>query len=631
MAEILIISSNLNKWDKNLGGGVERTATLAEAFPEHNVTFLCFSWDKGSEILKIDKNITFVRPAIEERIFQKYKVDILRKAKNNYDITKYIYKDHLKIFTNKVKEYSQKADLVILDHVSASPFLEYIEKDIPIIYNSHNSELTMAKQIHPNDKFTNDIIQKMEEYALKKSVAITYCSKDDLEQIKNNYNVVPKKECYVPNGTTMQDNINYKKRMRSNNIIFVGTGHPPNIIAAQNVIEIAKLMPKYNFIICGTAGNAFKNKSLPINVVIKGFVEEKTLNDLLKESFAFINPMESGSGTHLKMMKALSYGIPIITSKIGARGFTEKEVKDSMIIANNIKEYKEAILSLTNENIYKNISRNSFLLSHQFDWQNIKKEYAKFVNDILKEFPKQEIKKEKILIYSIIRNTEPKFKQYVDQIKKIVARFPEYEFYLSIYENDSTDKTKQMLFSTDWSFVPNVSIISENINTQFFGSVKEEERVKNLSIARDKAINANNFIDVVDYVLMIEGDVKFDINSIEQLFNFKKVRPEFDMVSAVSIRRDGSHYDWWATRIGPIYNNKSELEENYRKKPYGEYYSTSNGLVFYKAKPFQKGIRHGWINKITKQFDCEMVVLCQNFRDKGFNNIYINYKSFVYV
>jgi hypothetical protein len=53
MANILIISSNLKNWDKN-SGGVERTATLAEALVGHDVTFLCFAWDTSSEVKKIN-------------------------------------------------------------------------------------------------------------------------------------------------------------------------------------------------------------------------------------------------------------------------------------------------------------------------------------------------------------------------------------------------------------------------------------------------------------------------------------------------------------------------------------------------------------------------------------------------
>jgi hypothetical protein len=242
--------------------------------------------------------------------------------------------------------------------------------------------------------------------------------------------------------------------------------------------------------------------------------------------------------------------------------------------------------------------------------------------------------KEKILIYSIIRDTEPFFAKYYSQLKMIVERFQQYEFYLSIYENDSTDNTKHFLNIADWSFIKpeNLSIVSENINTKSYGSVKDPVRVKNLSNARNKAIEAGGFLEKVDYVLMVEGDVRFSPVAIKKMLEFKGIKPDFDVVSAVSLRKNRKHYDVWATRKTPVYNTQhSDLDPDYKRKEYGEYYSTSNGLVLYRAKPFQEGVRHGWINKVTNEFDCEMVVLCQNFREQGYSNIYINYRSEVFV
>jgi glycosyltransferase involved in cell wall biosynthesis len=636
MAEILIISSNLSKWDKNLGGGVERTATLAEALTDHNVTFLCFSWNPEPETKRINDNILFVKPATEKTISKKHNVVIYKQAKNNHDITKYLFKKYLNEFSSKVAKYSKKADLVILDHASASPFIKDVPENIPIIYNSHNSEITMANQLHKNDTYVNNIVEKIESLALKRSVAMTYCSEKDMMEVKKHYDLVPSNTMYVPNGTTMQEKTDPTKRMQSKNIIFVGSSHPPNVVAAKNVIKIAKLAPEYNFILCGGASRSIESKELPSNVKVLGFVPEEKLHELFKESFAFINPMESGSGTHLKAMKALSYGIPILTSITGARGFSDDEIKNTMIVAESSEEFIEAIAQLENKKTYNSLSINGRTLSKKFDWEVIKKNYQNFVNSVLsdkiiKKTIDPIIKKEKVLIYSIVRNIESRFNQYHLQIKKIVNSFPEYDFYFSVYENDSSDKTKKLLYSTDWSFFKGSSVITENLNTEFFGSVKDATRVENLSNARNKAIVAGGFIDQVDYVLMVEGDLRFEIKSVKELMNFKTIEPNFDMVSAVSIRQNGTHYDWWATRTSPVYKTgASELDPNYRLKHYGEYYSTSNGLVLYRAKPFKEGVRHGWINSVTKEFDCEMVVLCQNFRANGYNNIYINYKSLAY-
>jgi hypothetical protein len=47
-------------------------------------------------------------------------------------------------------------------------------------------------------------------------------------------------------------------------------------------------------------------------------------------SVAFVNLVSHGSGTHLKVGRALAYGVPVITSQIGARGYSTPIVTDDV-------------------------------------------------------------------------------------------------------------------------------------------------------------------------------------------------------------------------------------------------------------------------------------------------------------
>jgi glycosyltransferase involved in cell wall biosynthesis len=634
MANILIVSSNLKKWVKN-SGGVERTATLAEAFPNDNVTFLTFSWDSQQETNYIAPNLTQIVEPTESMAFKKRSFFIRKQAKNNYDIAFDLCEPYLKHFKRKVSELAKTADLLILDHYATAPLIQHVE-DIPVLYNSHNAEIVMANQMYPDDELAVETVKKMEGMAIAKASAITYCSQEDLDAMKEYYDLSGKELLYVPNGSEERPEINPQVRRASKDIIFVGSGHPPNSVACKNVVDVARIAPGYNFILCGDASNSVKTiPDLPSNVIPLGRVSDEKLDDLFSNSFAFINLMESGAGTHLKMMKALSYGIPIITSSIGARGFSDQEVEDTMLIANNSDEALERIVYLGGTDIYPQFANKGFELSKNFSWTTIKKNYAAFVKEMLNEVELKEVampveqQKKKVLIYSIIRNNAKKITQYNNQVKAVVKALPQFDFYLSIYENDSDDGTKERLMSHNWSFFKGVSIVSEDIGTRLFGSTKDEERVHNLAIARNKGITGGGFIDMVDYVLMVEGDNVYTAEDVVKLFEFEKEVPGFDVVSAVSLRSNNTHYDWWATRKSAIFNpDNSELDQDWKRKSYGEYYSTSNGLCLYRAKPFQEGVRHHWINAETKESDCEMVVLCQNLRAAGYKNIYISYKSF---
>lgn len=231
-----------------------------------------------------------------------------------------------------------------------------------------------------------------------------------------------------------------------------------------------------------------------------------------------------------------------------------------------------------------------------------------------------------ILISTIFRNSEKKLSRYHEQLKILVSGFPDITFLLSIYENDSTDGTKDLLNSLDWSFVQETSIITENVGTSFFGSVVDEQRVKNLSAARNKTLEAKDFLNKSDLVLSIESDIQYDLDCAQKIINFEKnYNIEADIVSAVSCKPSKYErkrlYDLWGTRRtadeewGSIDNDGD----------YKEYYATFNCFCLYKAKPIKEGAKFGWFNHRLNKFDCDTMVICENFREKGYNKIYINH------
>jgi len=629
MAKILVISANLPDWSKN-SGGKERTATLIEALSEHEVTFLSFNWNNELIDIKINNNLRHFQPRLGSNIYKRRKSLINNFANLNHDVVFEILKDDLDSFTKIVKDLSKESDLVIIDHYSVSPLVQNI-KDTPIIYNSHNAELDLGLQVHPDSKDLLEIVEQMEGRILKQSKEITYCSQTDFVKIQKHYgkNIIG---TYIPNGASIQNKINYEERLRSRDIIFVGSGHPPNKIAAKFLLSIAKELPEFNFIIIGGCGNGIKINEELNNVKILGHVDDETLDKYFKTSFAFINPMTQGSGTHLKMMKALGYGIPIVTSQIGARGFAETEIQDAMLIANNKEDLCNQIKLLKNEKLYKEKCNNSYLCAQNYDWEKVKKDYLNFINNCLNKYSQQKnifpiTKKEKILICSIVRNDENFYINYYNKLKAMVDTFPEYEFYLSLYENDSTDQTKNLILKQDYSIFSGVSIISENINTKFYGSSKDEDRVKNLAQARNRALLGGGFLDTMDYILVIDIDVEFKMPAVEKILNFKIKEPTFDIVSSATLRKNFL-YDQWATREGPEYDtNMQDKFEKYRKQSYKKYYSVSSGFCLYRAEPFKQGVRWGHINEITKKPDCEMVVVCQHFGKIGYNNIYMMHEA----
>ena len=124
----------------------------------------------------------------------------------------------------------------------------------------------------------------------------------------------------------------------------------------------------------------------------------------------------------------------------------------------------------------------------------------------------------KITIISIFRDSEPTIQnclKQLDELEKNTKASFEYFF----YENDSKDKTKEILIK--WMDNKKGKLICENINTPRFGSVVKKERFSLLAQYRNRLLKAGKPFDS-DYALILDSDVLFPNNIIEQYLKYMK-------------------------------------------------------------------------------------------------------------
>ena len=165
-----------------------------------------------------------------------------------------------------------------------------------------------------------------------------------------------------------------------------------------------------------------------------------------------------------------------------------------------------------------------------------------------------------------MRNCAPILNRYWSQLNTILDTFPQHEWNLSIYENDSNDGTELIGQNTNFDFSRFVdySIVSEKLGTIQYGSVINDERVTNLANARNKSLYAKDMIQNVDLVLWIENDISYDMKLIDGLLN--NSLDHVDIISGVNLdpNRGYATYDTWATR--PTINDDVCIMPNQSKK-----------------------------------------------------------------
>lgn len=244
------------------------------------------------------------------------------------------------------------------------------------------------------------------------------------------------------------------------------------------------------------------------------------------------------------------------------------------------------------------------------------------------------IAKSKILICTIFRSSEKTFPNYWKQLTENISNCPDVDFYYSGYENDSVDNTKNILLNAPWSeYFKDYSIITEDIATKHYGSVKDDTRVQNLAAARTKATRAKNLVSLVDKVLFVESDIFYDPDTFRRLIDFQTTHnlQKVDIVSIALLRHRNDHNfarDGWATR----WDEKSEQNNSYKnyQQPYERYWSTFGGVILYDATPFQQGLDWSGWNKRLNKWDCDTAVICEDFRSMGFTDIYIDHRTHAY-
>lgn len=212
------------------------------------------------------------------------------------------------------------ADLIVLEH----PWLIDFVGDRPFVYDAHNAETLSFGQRFGTDTPEFLHIKELERRAVQEARAVTYCSEADAEVLRGMFGDFH--GIHIPNGVSLPT---YDNDKRENLILFIGSVYQPNIEAAQRLVKIAPLLPDFEIVIAGPCSYFVQN--LEANVQLVGAVSDRKLDELMRRASLFVNLVSAGSGTHLKVGRALAYGVPVITSQIGARGYSSPIVTDDPV------------------------------------------------------------------------------------------------------------------------------------------------------------------------------------------------------------------------------------------------------------------------------------------------------------
>ena len=142
--------------------------------------------------------------------------------------------------------------------------------------------------------------------------------------------------------------IAYTPEKREGLLFVGGFGHTPNLDAVQWFLD--KIYPEVYqmthapFYIVGSNAPKEITELTTEGVVVKGFVSEEELQQLYSSCRMAVVPLRYGAGVKGKVVEALYYGIPTVTTSVGAEGI--EGVNDIVAVQDEEKALIETITKL---------------------------------------------------------------------------------------------------------------------------------------------------------------------------------------------------------------------------------------------------------------------------------------------
>lgn len=188
--------------------------------------------------------------------------------------------------------------------------------------------------------------REQELYIMSRTDMNYYPSGLEIEEIHNMNPAIPAKAIHAYLYEQFPA-LHYKAEDR-NGLLFVGGfGHGPNLDAVLWFVngiypEVYRKTGAPFYIVGSNAPEAITKLS-GNGVVVKGFVTEEELALLYASCRMAVIPLRYGAGVKGKVVEALYYGMPIVTTSVGAEGIDK--INDVAVVRDTESDLAEAIIS----------------------------------------------------------------------------------------------------------------------------------------------------------------------------------------------------------------------------------------------------------------------------------------------
>ena len=287
-------------------------------------------------------------------------------------------------FDEALEISAMTSDAVIACHPYLIEALRRAAPDKPLWYEAQDVEMTLKSAMFTGKPAALPLLSEVgtaERACWISAERVFACAQRDLDELASIYGPTRAHLYEVPNGFAL-DEIPYtdlaeRRRLRSRvgldgqTAIFMGSWHGPNLEAIEDILKAAETAPRTRFIVMGSACTPFKDRARPSNVHLLGQVDDDIRNGLLAAADVALNPMHSGSGTNLKILDYFAAGVPVISTRFGARGLTIEPDRDFIAIDDGFAAALDKLEKLGEAKLSDMIVSARRLVEDHYSWKVI--------------------------------------------------------------------------------------------------------------------------------------------------------------------------------------------------------------------------------------------------------------------
>lgn len=358
--KVLVIGNRV-PWPLRDGGAIA-TFQLLKDLVENNNDVVYFTFNTQKHFVEkeaIDEHLGFCRVLTREK---NSTPNFIEGALNLLNSSSYFlsrYSDAQGTERLKALLKKENFDLVQVEGLYSwplvSPLLDDLKKkNIPVLYRAHNVESQIWERVCEDEKnvfkrwFLRNQTQKLkqEEIEVVNGVdGVVAISSDDASFFKK-YGA---EKVYVFMPSIWQGILPLKK-IQPNAIFHIGSMEwEANVAGIHWFLRkvwplLIEKLPDLQFHIAGKGINKHEQMFFQAGVVNHGEVADA--DDFIKNHGIGIVPIQAGSGIRMKLIQCMALGVPCVSTGVGVQGLNLDPDKPEVMIADNPKEFANAITYL---------------------------------------------------------------------------------------------------------------------------------------------------------------------------------------------------------------------------------------------------------------------------------------------